>query len=36
MLPVACMCGGWTMMCQYCKGSGWVQLGRINKEGGNK
>lgn len=34
MLPVACVCGGWTMLCKYCEGSGWVKLGRINGKGG--
>ena len=34
MLPVACVCNGWTMNCQYCKGTGWVMLGRMNEKGG--
>jgi len=33
MLPVACVCNGWSQSCRYCGGSGWVSLGKI---GGKK
>lgn len=36
MLPVACVCNGWTMTCRYCNGSGWVMLGKFNEKNGGK
>lgn len=36
MLPVACVCNGWTMTCRYCDGTGWVMLGRFNEKNGGK
>jgi len=32
MLPIACVCEGWTMDCRYCYGTGWVMLGRFNEK----
>lgn len=29
MLPVACKCNGWSQLCKYCGGSGFVKLGKI-------
>ena len=34
MLPIACVCNGWTMTCRYCNGTGWVMLGKFENKGG--